>query len=74
MLILMRKKGEQIVIGDNITVTILGNDNNFVKIGIDAPREIEVHRREIYDHIQSGEVEKYSKWKNGQGTPNENHK
>jgi carbon storage regulator len=51
MLILTRKEGETIVIGDNITVTVLGVKGNQVRIGINAPREMPVHREEVWQHI-----------------------
>lgn len=53
MLILTRKVGESIRIGDNITVKIVSMDNRHVKIGIDAPRNVSVNREEIYQKIQS---------------------
>lgn len=52
MLILSRKIDESIIIGDDIEITILEIDNDKVKIGINAPRNIDVHRKEIYLQIQ----------------------
>ncbi|WP_312934768.1 carbon storage regulator CsrA [Pseudomonas sp.] len=54
MLILTRKVGEVIVINDDIKVTILGVKGMQVRIGIDAPKDIQVHREEIYNRIQAG--------------------
>ncbi len=53
MLALTRKKGESIVIGDNVEIVILGVSKDQVKLGIVAPKEISVHRKEIYDLIQT---------------------
>ncbi len=52
MLILTRKIGESIRIGDNITIKVVELDNRHVKLGIDAPRYISVNREEIYERIQ----------------------
>jgi len=52
MLVLSRKMGESIHVGDSVTVTVLGVTRGQVKIGIDAPRELAVHREEIYRRIQ----------------------
>lgn len=54
MLILTRKVGESIVIDDDIKVTILGVKGMQVRIGIDAPKHVQVHREEIYKRIQAG--------------------
>lgn len=58
MLILTRRVGETIMIGDNITATILGVKGNQVRIGIHAPRDVSVHREEIYKRIKSENPEK----------------
>ena len=52
MLVLTRRIGETVMIGDDIAVTILSVKGEQVRIGIDAPQEIKVHRQEVYDRIQ----------------------
>lgn len=56
MLILTRKPGESIIIGDHVTITILGVRGNQVRLGVEAPLEISVHREEIYNRIQKEKV------------------
>ena len=52
MLILTRRVGETVMIGDNVTVTVLGVKGNQVRVGVNAPREIAVHREEIFERIK----------------------
>jgi carbon storage regulator len=52
MLILTRRVGETLVIGDDVNVTVLGVRGNQVRLGVNAPKEVAVHREEIYQRIQ----------------------
>jgi carbon storage regulator len=52
MLILTRRVGETLMIGDDVTVTVLGMKGNQVRIGVNAPKDVAVHREEIYDRIK----------------------
>ncbi|PJG86088.1 carbon storage regulator CsrA [Conservatibacter flavescens] len=60
MLILTRKVGESLLIGDDISITILNMRGNQVKVGVNAPKDVSVHREEIYQRIKDscdGELE-----------------
>ena len=52
MLILTRRVGETLMVGDEVTVTVLGVKGNQVRIGVNAPKNVAVHREEIYQRIQ----------------------
>jgi carbon storage regulator len=53
MLILTRRVGETLMIGDEVTVTVLGVKGNQVRIGVNAPKDVSVHREEIYERIKN---------------------
>ena len=58
MLILTRRIGETLVVGDEVTVTVLGVKGNQVRLGVNAPKDVAVHREEIYERIQKEKQEK----------------
>ena len=57
MLILTRRVGESLVIGDDITITVLGVKGNQARLGVNAPRDVAVHREEIIDKIQGSDTQ-----------------
>ncbi|MBI1422960.1 MAG: carbon storage regulator CsrA [Gammaproteobacteria bacterium] len=57
MLILTRRVGETLMIGDEVTVTVLGVKGNQVRIGVNAPKDVSVHREEIYERIKNEQKE-----------------
>jgi carbon storage regulator len=57
MLILTRRSGESLMIGDEVTVTVLGVKGNQVRVGINAPKAVAVHREEIYERIKREQSE-----------------
>jgi carbon storage regulator len=65
MLVLSRRQGETIVVGDNITVTILAVNGDRVKIGVVAPAEVPVHREEIYQRIDDCSKPSHSRFTPG---------
>ena len=61
MLVLTRKDDESIMIGKNIQIKVIKSDSGKVKLGIDAPKDIEINRKEIYDQIQQENKEAVNK-------------
>ena len=72
MLILTRRVGETVMIGEDVTVTVLGVKGNQVRVGVNAPRDVAVHREEIFERIKREEQEggspRPAKSGNGHGT------
>jgi carbon storage regulator len=69
MLILTRRVGETLMIGDSVTVTVLGVKGNQVRIGITAPKDVAVHREEIFQRIQKDDVAPTPAGADAQGLP-----
>ncbi len=61
MLILTRRVGETLVIGDDVTVTVLGVRGNQVRLGVNAPKDVAVHREEIYQRIENKDILRFAK-------------
>jgi len=71
MLILTRRVGETVMIGNDVTVTVLGVKGNQVRIGVNAPRDVAVHREEIFERIkreEAGEAPRPPRTGNGEGS------
>ena len=67
MLILTRRAGETVMIGSDVTITVLGVKGNQVRIGINAPKDVAVHREEIYERIQSEQAAESGESKEAEG-------
>ena len=61
MLILTRRIGEALMVGNDVSITVLGVKGNQVRLGIDAPKDVAVHREEIFNKIKDGEEESENK-------------
>jgi len=68
MLILTRRISETLMVGDDVTVTVLGVKGNQVRLGINAPRNVAVHREEIYARLKQGESVRSSREAAGHST------
>ena len=69
MLVLSRKKNESIIINDNITIVVVEIRGDKVRLGIEAPKEVPVHRREVYEAIKRGEEQKKKEDEKEMGNP-----
>jgi len=58
MLILTRRVGEALIVGEDVTVTLMAVNGNQVRIGINAPKAVEVHREEVYERVQAEKAQK----------------
>ncbi|MDD5036195.1 MAG: carbon storage regulator CsrA [Methylococcaceae bacterium] len=68
MLILTRRVGETLMIGDDVTVTVLGVKGNQVRIGVNAPKDVSVHREEIYERIKKEQQQNQANAANSTGS------
>jgi carbon storage regulator len=57
MLVLTRRAGESVMIGDNVTITVLEARGDVIRLGIQAPRDVQVHREEVYRELQTANLE-----------------
>ena len=73
MLVLSRQRDESIIIGDNIVITIVDIRGDKVRLGIDAPKEIPVHRQEVYDAIQRENLRAAAESDSSAASSNEEH-
>lgn len=74
MLVLVRRRGESIMIGDDVQVTVVDIRGDKVRLGITAPSQVEVHRQEVYEAIQRGESQNGLRRSVSGGTPQQNDK
>ena len=65
MLILTRKVNETVMIGNDVTITVLGVNGSQVRIGVSAPKNVAVHREEIYDRIKREQPSRLEVWHDG---------
>lgn len=69
MLILTRRISESVIIGDDVKVTVLGVNGNQIRIGIEAPKDVSIHREEIYERIQKEKLVKSQSKVDSEKTP-----
>lgn len=68
MLVLTRKVGESLIIADDIKITICAVNNTQIRVGIQAPKDVEIHREEIYERIKKGKEEASNNSRNSLGS------
>lgn len=66
MLILTRRVGETLIIGDDVAITVLGVKGNQVRIGINAPKDVSIHREEIYNRIHQHQQDEQNRTEDGE--------